>query len=186
MNQAFKDAWDKADLRRGWMRRTEAWLLWHAAMDTPERGTICEIGSYRGRSATLFAETGRNVVCVDPLIAGWGDGNNMEIDEGAREKFQRVVDSYPNMTWHCLRSLKVDLFTFRKPIDLLYIDADHLYPAPLEDFLHYAPKIPRKSYVAFHDYPTQPGVKQSVDELVKSNRIEKLATAGGLWLGVVA
>ena len=185
MNPAFKAAYDKADLRGGWMQRNEAWLLWHAAMDTPERGTIVEIGSWRGRSTTLFAETGRNVVAVDPLIAGWGvNGNNMEIDATAREKFQRVVDSYENLTWHCLQSLSVDLFHFRRPIDMLYIDADHIYPAPLNDFVHFAPKLRRKAFVAFHDYLSQDGVGRSIDELIKASRIEKIAIAGGLWLGM--
>lgn len=177
---AFDIAWGKADAVTGWLTRKEAESLWIAATRlVPADGVIVEVGSFMGRSLTLLAETQRQVIAIDPLEIGMSIAKNHINDETVAGLLS-VVERYENVTWIRERSGNAP-----KPnrIDLLYIDAWHGYPSPLEDYHSLAGGLHAGSLVAFHDYGREPGVTQSVDELEQDGAFKKLGVAGTMYVG---
>lgn len=53
------------------------------------------------------------------------------------------------------------------PIDLLYIDGDHVYEAVKQDYQSWSPYVKPGGLIVFHDYDARhPGVQALVDELL--------------------
>jgi len=175
----FADAWALADRIDGWLTECEGHALFEAAMQTPEDGVIVEVGSYKGRSLTLLAETGRRVIAVDPLELGMSIAKT-PITEDTVTALADVVHSYPHVFW--IRNRSKD--TCCPPrIDLLYIDARHKYPSPLEDFRAFQDGLYPGAIVVFHDYGREFGVTKSVDELISGGEIEYLSGIETMFVG---
>lgn len=178
----FADAWSRADRVFGWLTEEEGETLFNAAMQTPTNGLIVEVGSFMGRSLTLLAESGRRIISVDPLQPMHSVAK-MRITDDTAHALQSVADSYANVTW--LRRSSSDVVCPPR-IDLLYIDACHKYPSPLDDFMAFRPGlVGGQSLVAFHDYGREFGVTKSVDELESKNIIKRIALGGTLFVGEV-
>src|SRR4051812_11760665 len=118
----FATAWSRTAMIDGWLTEAEAKLLFESAMALPEDATIVEVGSYRGRSTSLLAQTGRRVVAVDPLVKGFGQGNGMNVSDHDDGKLQSVIDRYPNTEW--IRAHSYECIPLES-VDMLYIDGDH-------------------------------------------------------------
>lgn len=164
----FDCVWEKVAPIEGWLTRQEAELLWESAKSLLEYETIVEIGSYQGKSATLFAESGRGVVMFD-----------IRTTEGVVSVCRR----YPRMFFQQQASTDVDWQA--GPIHLLYIDGDHIAPAPRKDFEHFERHLAENALVAWHDYGQEPGVTLAVNQLEAEGRIVRVAQAGSLWVGRV-
>lgn len=187
----FDVAWQKASQVTGWLSEGEAALLYDAAMQTPANGHIVEIGAFRGRSTTLLAESGRNLLTIDPLVPGTGcdDGTRAyEFGDDAAANLQSVIDNYPNAEWARCKSLEVEC---DPEIDLLYIDGEHRHPCPINDFWHFYPKVRDGALVAFHDFRdgkvgdgrTDPGVDNAVLALERMGHLRRIAHRGSMYLG---
>jgi len=178
---SFLEAWNKAANIDGWLSQREGGLLYNAAMSLEKGATIVEIGSYKGKSLTLLAETGRNVISVDPLDPAFATGGK-RIDAEHVEELSEVVARYDHVSW------------IRKPaceaqvparIDMLYIDGDHEPPAPLNDFRHFAVALRHGSLVAFHDRQ-ETGPKLAIGLLEAQGEITFRRAIEGMYLGVVS
>ena len=67
-----------------------------------------------------------------------------------------------------LRGESVDVsLKFDKKIDLLFVDAWHLYEGVSLDCLNWIPKVNSGGFMIFHDYGWAEGVQRSVEEFVK-------------------
>ena len=108
---------------------------------------ICELGCYEGRSSVAFAlNTTGTVYAVDPFFGGRLGICYTEWVARIHRRRQRAK----NLVF--LRGLSGDVVPkFNRPIDFLFIDADHSYEAAKADWEQWFPKVKKKGYVALHD-----------------------------------
>lgn len=177
--QTFEQVWKKIDTIAGWLPYDDAKILFELSSNLPPKSTVLEIGTYQGRSAILFASNPRNqVICIDPLEPGVDDQNHLTISEMDAFSLQQNIRNYPNIEWLRKRSIDVKWapgWGLAYPIRLVFIDANHQYPHPMQDYLHFYPLLEEDCIVTFHDYgKTFPGVKQSIEEL----QAERMLSAG--------
>jgi predicted O-methyltransferase YrrM len=177
---SFLAVWEEVSEIPGWLSKREADLLYAAAKRTPADGHIVEVGSFRGRSTTLLAHTGREVTAIDPLCLGTVDADGYTITEDDRAALAALVDRFDNLDWLRCEASDTRLY---KPIDLLYIDGNHQDDAPLNDFRHFQPLLKRGSYVAFHDFGVRRAVSRAVATLEREGTITQLECAGNLYVG---
>jgi predicted O-methyltransferase YrrM len=55
-----------------------------------------------------------------------------------------------------------------QPIDLLFIDTNHLYRYTVRELEKYSRLLRGGSWIVLHDYVSFPGVNQAVEEFVKT------------------
>jgi predicted O-methyltransferase YrrM len=139
--------------------------LYSHASKLPEGSLILEIGSYLGLTAALFAETGVQVVCIDPFKEGFdcvGDSS-----ESMEATFKRnVLDVYKNVLLMKYTSEEaVKHVQDNVSFDMIFIDGAHEFVDVEIDCKLWLPKLKVGGVVAFHDYSNTatPGVKQAVD-----------------------
>lgn len=177
----FPELWRQVRTVTGWLSEPEAGVLWQAALATPADGVIVEIGSFAGKSARVLAAAGRRLLCVDRLTMGLSVGK-IVIDDAIVASLQAVVNDHPHVTWQHCESQDAD---YPPRIDMVYIDACHKYPYPLNDYLAVRHALHPGSQVAFHDYHREHGVTRTVLELESHNRIRRTGGAETLYLGMV-
>lgn len=173
----FDEAWARTDPIEGWLNKDEAELLYSLACTIPPNQSIIEIGSYRGRSTTLLACSGRQVMAIDLFEIGYQVAQDAlsEIDV---DIFKRQIKPLRNVTWQRQRAETCSPPDLRA--GLVFIDGNHVYPHPLNDFNAVLPWCSERAVFAFHDYDSAPGVTQSVAELRGDNRIIGIGRAGSL------
>lgn len=118
--------------------------------------TVVEIGTYRGGTLWLWcqlAEPDALILSIDlpggDFGGGYDDGQARRIRSFARADQELVLiqaDSHLDRTHEQL----IDALGPR-PVDLLFIDADHTYEGVKQDYEMYAPLVRRGGVVAFHD-----------------------------------
>ena len=163
------------DKIEGHMHRIEAESLY--SMARYARGTIVELGSFRGKSTVALLlgsqESGNIVHAVDPLITSDSDtdGSTIVNSQTDYEKFMGNTDPWKELlVFYRMKSRDVNWTS--GPIDLLFIDAFHTYDEVRADFYHFYPYLSDDAVIAFHDYspykPVFPGIQKFVDELLDS------------------
>lgn len=119
--------------------------------------TIVEIGSDRGRSACFMAAGNKNaeVFCVDTWDlrpAYIDDGHGFEINyqnTEYRATFDKQTEPFKDRI-HPIKDYSTSVAQkWTKPIDLLFIDADH--GKALEDYTAWYPHVVKGGVIAFHD-----------------------------------
>lgn len=157
---SFDLAWKHVRKIEGWLTAIEAERLYEAACSLPKWGTILEIGSFKGRSAILFALSGRDVTCVDPFT---GEPRFIQ----AEEVFKKNTSNYPNIT--LVKDYSFNFITEQK-FDLIYIDGSHSFQSVRTDFFSCRNKAEDGATFLFHDY-NHDGVKKAIDSLILEGRI---------------
>lgn len=148
----------------------------------PENSNILEIGSWKGKSTTLFALASSQeskVYAIDPFSGSQEHHHifGQEIDTYA--DFQRNIEL--NKIENKVIVLKGTTNDFKDSMtvkninfDFVFIDGSHNYQDVLLDFQIWFPRVKTNGWIAFHDYKW-PGVKKVVwDELLKSTRVAKV------------
>lgn len=176
----FKDAWAEADKIPGWLTRAEAKQLYDAAMHTPPDGVIIEVGSYRGRSLTILAATGRRVIAIDPVAQGTdaGDGKSPLTEECAAS-LAAVRDKYANVEWQRKHSREA---VVPGKIHMLYIDGDHRAPQPQKDFRYFESSLVPNAIVFFHDFREE-GPNMAVCMLESAGALRRIGVVDRLYFG---
>ena len=161
----------------------EALLLYTYASKCHGELTILEVGSDKGYSTVLLAQTGLPVIAVDPHIVGQffdeESGIRFEYRDEDHESFKYNTKPYENITHIREFSEKVKLNHF---VGFMFIDANHSWPHPKNDFLHFEESLLPGSYVAWHDYILFPGVTRSIDQLIEEGRLEMIEHVGTLCI----
>ncbi len=178
----FAASWDIADSIDGWLTRNEAEVLHQAAMRTPENGFILEIGAFRGKSTSLLASTGRELVAIDPMHVGSNVARGRDVTEADADALLDVVRTYENANWVRYESTQIDP-DLLPLIDLLYIDGDHEGDAAYDDFIHFKGRLKPGALVAFHDFESVPDVTQCVKQLEREGYITFEQSSGSMYLG---
>jgi len=159
----------------GWMSEGELTYLATLASRIPEGGSICEVGSYKGRSTVaMAANTDATVWCVDT----WDQtaGGTGPIDEGGwcfdqwsenTKEFWKVVP-INRCSLYAARECERD----RRGFDLIFIDADHNVASVKADIAAWRPLLKPGGILCGHDYTSiWPGVIEAVDALVPKFRV---------------
>ncbi|HEY9696886.1 MAG TPA: class I SAM-dependent methyltransferase [Trichocoleus sp.] len=140
----------------GWMTAAELnWLYEHAY------GASIEIGSHKGRSATVLAlklkQSGGQLSCVD---CWWEEeiyqeflSNIAKVDfpvSALRMSSVQAVEQFPDQS-----------------LDFVFIDSSHEYDDTVAEILAWLPKLRPEGLLCGHDYthPAFPGLDRAVQEL---------------------
>lgn len=118
---------------------------------------VAEIGVYEGGSAVVLCEVlgpRDQLHLIDPfgrqpgaLPAGWA---GLEWATKAVVERARKAHDGPQVTWHVGYSHEV-VRSWSAPIDLLFIDGDHLYDGVAQDWRDWHPHVAPGGHVTFHD-----------------------------------
>jgi predicted O-methyltransferase YrrM len=135
------------------------------------RGTIVEIGSYRGKSCALLAlgsAPGGRVTAIDPHLASEGAGTTGYGDADEREFHATMARlGVADRVEHWVeRSDDARPRWPDAPIDLLWIDGDHSYEAVARDLDDWSPLVRTGGVLACHDYGHREGVRRAWDERI--------------------
>lgn len=183
LQAAFETAWQVAANIKGWLAPNEGAMLFQAACEAPEGGAIVEIGSYRGKSTSLLASTGRNVVAIDPLYEGTGQSDNYEISGSDAAALASVVAQYPSARWIRKAATEIDTSDNIGKVSMLYIDGNHQPPHPTNDFRWFQDRLLPGAMVCFHDYGDKAAVGHAIKRLEREGTIERVCVSGLMYLG---
>lgn len=169
----------------------EGLRLCYLASRVPQDGVIVELGSCRGRSACYLAaglkEVGHRgtVYCVDLWELGT-DTPERHHHPDAYRQFESNV-RYCGL-WDYIHPIKSDTVAasldWKKPIDLLFIDAGHQYEEVLADYQAWSPFVKPGGVIAFHDYTPEehPDIVRCVEQdVLPSGQWEFIALHHRVW-----
>ncbi|MGZ5781262.1 MAG: class I SAM-dependent methyltransferase [Burkholderiaceae bacterium] len=172
------------DRTEGMVSFEEAVLLYQLAKQV-RSGCIVEVGSYRGRS-TVFLAMGSlagakiQAYAIDPHKSFIGVLGGV-FGPKDRTAFYRAMLDNNCSELVALINLSSEYFSasWNEPISLLWIDGDHSYEGVKRDFECWQPHLEANATVAFDD-ATDPnlGPRRLIDELIASNRYEKVIGIG--------
>lgn len=130
-----------------------------------------EIGVWKGAYAASFCQQNpkMHMLCVDPWLSypAWLDTKNaMPVEQAARnmeQSYQLARRTLDPLNCTIMREFSVDAAASVPDgsLDLIYIDANHVYDAVLEDLTFWAPKVKAGGLVAGHDFrlfPNKPTI----------------------------
>ena len=143
-------------------------------MTLPQGARVVEIGTYTGRSTSVYFQVQKDlnldIHLIDCLY--WNPRRVVEFFWG-----QLVVDTFNDIpfTYHKAVSNLV-ASTWILPIDFLYIDGWHDAPQVDDDFANWLPFLKSGGVLALHD-STYSGVIACIDKFVKGSGFELLSSA---------
>lgn len=135
--------------------------------------SILDIGTAFGGSAFVFALASHpsvNVFTIDP-----NKNENFFIwRERLRLQFKLTYfeDKSENVAKNWLPETK---------LSLVFVDGVHSYEGVKSDFENFYHLIKKGGIVMFHDYYMYDGIKDAVDEIVKSGKLKKLEIIDSLY-----
>jgi MMP 1-O-methyltransferase len=180
----FEVAWSFAGRTKGWLEPDEAELLYRLAGAGGNLGRVVELGSYCGRSSIMLAAgvaaaSRGALVCVDTF------GGSPEHQPG-QEHFDPaifvdgLVNTYPTFVRNLedaglldrvevVRQRTLDAAArFSAAIGLLFVDADHDYPAVRDDLQAWSPRVVDGGWIALHDVGQWSGPTRAAADLLEA------------------
>jgi predicted O-methyltransferase YrrM len=158
LEEAVDEAWARIQAAPGFLTEREGRFLALVAAAAPARGTILEIGSYKGKSTVGLASIARRyglgpVVAVDPhsapAITDYGHGTQQSSwDDFCASLRKAGVESSVEAHRAYSRDLAKD---WTRPIRFLWIDGDHTYRGAREDIDLFRKHLVPGGVVALHD-----------------------------------
>lgn len=161
---SFHEAWNRATPIEGWLTEGQARRLYLAALTVPEGGQVVEIGSFRGRSASVLATAATRVVCIDPHLGSDRGPQEFAADPelGASdyETFHAnlATAGVADRVQH-VRALSGEaLDDVPGAADVLFVDGAHRYAPALDDLRRWGAKVPAGGRLLVHDAFSSIGV----------------------------
>ncbi len=153
----------------GWLTQDQEKWLFETAYSLPDRTTIVEIGSFKGRSTCCLARgcrgTRKRVFAIDTFGTQDYFGHHDFLSEFSQNMERCGTSKY--VTPIVGVSSKV-AETWTKSIDMLFIDGSHEYADVLADFDGFFPHVVPGGIVAFHDVSDDwPGPLRLWNELAR-------------------
>jgi predicted O-methyltransferase YrrM len=144
----------------GWLTREQARVLFDAVRSLPRGSTVIEVGSHQGRStlALALARPDVTVVAIDPFVSRgkFGGPATRQVFENnlARPRVrERVV--------HLAERSSVVLDTWRRPVELVFVDGKHDVISTLRD-LQWGDRLPPGGRLLVHDAFSSVGVTTAI------------------------
>jgi len=179
LEQVIDDAWVATQSVPGFLLENEARFLGRLAACLPAKGTIVEIGSFKGRSTVMLTKVAAYyglgpVVSIDPhtheLSTGAAPGSLPSTYDDFLSSL-RIANVEEHVEIH--RALSADVArTWQHPIRFLWIDGDHTYAGAKADFDGFAPFLQPGAVVALHDSLNDfPGpIRVFVEDILRSKQ----------------
>jgi len=173
----------------GFLTEREARFLALAAACAPAKGTILEIGSFKGKStvglASIAARYGLGpVVTVDPHTAPSVTDPDLEGQKSSWDDFQATVRrAGVEGAVEVHRAFSRDLARgWDRPIRLLWIDGDHTYAGAKEDIDLFRRHLADGAIVALHDvlHTFEGPIRVFVEELLGSDEFGAAGLCGSI------
>ena len=190
MTDFWENNFRKIDQIEGLLVPGQEKVLYDAAASLKKGSTIVEIGSFRGRSAACFG-LGRRDKSIKIYAIDTFAGNDKDFVRGVQFKNKQFrTDFERNMQRLKLENVfpvpgysRVVGKTWRKKIDLLFIDGSHIYEDVKADFELFFPWVKPGGLVFFHDVdPVFPGVYKVWHEMAK-RQLSHLSSWHTLYFG---
>ena len=144
---------------------------------------VVELGTFIGQSTKAMAHAGAKVISIDNLEGSPNDSTLVYYGLCGKEAIQKVrAENLGSMVGSSVHfvigdSVKVGK-AWKKPIDMVYIDANHDYEPTRNDIQTWLPHVREGGIIAGHDYDPQfPGVIRAVTELFP----EGVNVEGQVW-----
>lgn len=163
MATTFEDAWRYASDVDGWLLEGQGRALFDAAQRVPAGTAAVEIGSHRGKSATIIAlglPDGVRLTAVDPFDdPRWGGGpESLSIFQSNLTKagvMDRVdlfkgLSEEASATWNGL------------PVGFLWVDGAHDLESTLKDFDGWMPHLATGARLYVHDAFSAVGTTRAI------------------------
>lgn len=159
-NPTFDQTWDVVGPWKGWLRQSQARLLWDTAKALPSSGTIVEIGSYRGKSTAVLGRSAppeSKIFAIDPHAGndrGPGEWTGSTVD-GDRDRTAFVenlsVADVANRIEHVRKYSQLAHDSVVGPIDLLYVDGAHGFGPASDDLTSWGGRVRQGGDLIVHD-----------------------------------
>lgn len=179
LETVLRDAWEETQKVPGHLMENEARFLGLLAACVPARGTIVEIGSFKGRSTVMLAKVASHYGC-GPVVAIDPHNSPILLDHDANpgaSSYQDFLDSMhaagvSNHVEPYAAYSKDVADSWNRPIRLLWIDGDHSYEGAKNDLDGFFPHLVPRGVVAFHDALNAfPGpIRVFVEDILRSDR----------------
>jgi predicted O-methyltransferase YrrM len=175
----LEDAWEASQKVPGHLGENEARFLGLLAACVPSRGTIVEIGSFKGRSTVMLAKVASHyglgaIVSIDPhnspiLLDRQSDPEASSFQDFLNSLRAAGVSNYvePHLAYSTDMAA-----SWSWPIRLLWIDGDHSYESAKQDLDGFVRHLVPLGVVAFHDALNAfPGpIRVFVEDVLRSDR----------------
>lgn len=121
---------------------------------------IVELGTRSGNSTLVLLEAAQHI---------GGKVLSLDIDPCLEAKARIAAAKLDNL-WTFIQGndLEVDDNRLPNPIDLLFIDTNHLYRYTIQELQKYSRLLRSGSWIGLHDYVSFPGVNRAVEEFVRT------------------
>jgi MMP 1-O-methyltransferase len=179
LETVLNDAWEATRKVPGHLTEKEARFLGLLAACVPAKGTIVEIGSFKGRSTVMLAKVashygGGPVVAIDPHNSPILFDHRANPDASSYRDFLDSIQSAgvaAHVEPHAEYSNAVAK-SWNRPIRILWIDGDHTYEGAKSDLDGFFPYVEPLGVVAFHDaLNVFPGpIRVFVEDVLGSDR----------------
>jgi predicted O-methyltransferase YrrM len=179
LEPVLDDAWKETQKVPGHLGENEARFLGLLAACVPARGTIVEIGSFKGRSTVMLAKVASHyglgpVVAIDPHNSPILLDRHTNPESSSYKDFLHSIHAAgvsDHVEPHVAYSTDV-ANSWSRPIRLLWIDGDHSYEGAKRDLDGFLPHLVPVGVVALHDaLNTFPGpIRVFVENVLRSDR----------------
>lgn len=177
----------------GWLEPEEALLLAKLASEV-QNGRVVELGSYQGKSTVALARSispGSRVIAVDTFRGSPEHQPGAAYFDAATLDAEGAVDTLPILLANLRRfglEARVEIWRadsaaaatrMRKPVGLLFVDADHLYARICDDLAAWLPLLSPGGIVVLHDVGEWPGPTRAAADLLDRGfcRVAQAGTA---------
>jgi MMP 1-O-methyltransferase len=179
LKTVLNDAWKETRKVPGHLGESEARFLGLLTACVPARGTIVEIGSFKGRSTVMLAKVASHyglgpVVAIDPHNSPILLDHHTDPESSSYKDFLNSIHAAGvsnHVESHVAYSTDVASL-WKRPIRLLWIDGDHSYEGAKKDLDGFFPHLVPSGVVAFHDALNAfPGpIRVFVEDILRSDR----------------
>jgi predicted O-methyltransferase YrrM len=166
------------DQNHGWLVPNQTFMLY--ALASHLKGKLIEIGSWKGRSTSVFClateKEDVNIYCVDT----WqGSEEHKDLDTtNLLNEFKNnliKINSLERINIQKGLSTEISKIHEDNSCDLIFIDAAHDYDNVKADILAWYPKLKNNGIMIGHDYPDPSandfqGLKDAVDQEVRDKK----------------
>jgi predicted O-methyltransferase YrrM len=158
--------------------------LYDLASEATDTRRVLEIGSYIGASSSYLAAAlalhGGHLYCVDT----WANETMPEGDRDTLSDFTKNTRGVAStITTVRKRSDEITGADFPLPFDLVFIDADHSYPAVKSDFAKVRDWVKDGGTLAFHDTTYFEAVSRVLGEVLATGEWQLAGNVDSLvWL----
>ena len=153
------------------------------------KGEILEIGSFKGKSTVILAQSASlagktNIVAVDPLTSPSITDPDLKGEESSLKDFQTNlrnagVEKY--VEFHRKHSSELAK-VWNRDIRLLWIDGDHTYPGTKLDFDMFSPFLSNGAIIAMHDvlHNFEGCIRVFMEDILLSNHFGPAGICGSI------